>query len=82
MSHHSPLPFPSYPVLIGRTDGVSDTAIHELYAKTSGGRFVVAKKSTNGVGELYLQVGRKDASLTDAERKSHSISPNSLLVSG
>jgi hypothetical protein len=48
----------------------SDAAIQEVYAKTSTGNFVVAKKSS-GVGELYLQVGRNDASLTDAERESN-----------
>lgn len=43
-----------------------------MYAKTSQGRFVVAKHA--GEGELFLQVNRKDASLTDAEREPHHLS--------
>jgi hypothetical protein len=42
----------------------SDTSIHEIYAKSS----VVAKKTSDE--EMHMQVGRKDASLTDAELKS------------
>jgi len=49
-----------------RADG-SDPSIHEIYAKSATGRFLVAKKSGNE--EMYMQVGRKDASLTDAERE-------------
>ena len=49
-----------------RADG-SDPSIHEIFAKSATGRFLVAKKSGNE--EMYMQVGRKDASLTDAERE-------------
>jgi hypothetical protein len=45
----------------------SDPTVHEIYAKSSTGRFLVAKKT--GEEELYMQIGRKDASLTDAERE-------------
>ncbi|WWD17044.1 hypothetical protein CI109_101481 [Kwoniella shandongensis] len=41
-------------------------SISEVYAKTSGSQFVVAKQSEEK--ELYLLVGRKEASLTDAEQ--------------
>jgi hypothetical protein len=40
----------------------------EIYAKSSTGKVILAKRV--GGGELYLQVGRKNASLTDAERES------------
>jgi hypothetical protein len=39
----------------------------EIYAKSSTGKVILAKRVVGG--ELYLQVGRKDASLTDAERE-------------
>jgi hypothetical protein len=39
----------------------------EIYAKSSTGKVILAKRV--GGGELYLQVGRKDASLTDADRE-------------
>jgi hypothetical protein len=45
-----------------------DSSVHEIYAKSSTGKFLVASKQ--GVEEIYMQVGKKDASLTDAERKS------------
>lgn len=42
-----------------------------MYARTSASRFVVAKRFNpeveEGEKELYMLVGRKDASLTDAE---------------
>lgn len=54
----------------------------EVYAQTPAGRFVVAKRAASasaseegegkgdgeGEGELYGVTGRRDASLTDAER--------------
>jgi len=46
----------------------SDPSIHEIYAKSSTGRFIVATRS--GETETYTQIGKKDASLTDAERTS------------
>jgi hypothetical protein len=45
-----------------------DPTVHEIYAKSSTGKFLVATKQ--GSEEMYMQVGKKDASLTDAERKS------------
>lgn len=65
-----------------RAKGASERSISEIYARTPS-KFVVAKrtrttsspnapgdeaKARNG-GELYMLVGRKDASLTDAERE-------------
>jgi hypothetical protein len=46
-----------------------DSSVHEIYAKSSTGKFLVASKQ--GTEEMYMQVGKKDASLTDAERKSN-----------
>ncbi len=66
-----------------RAKGASERSISEIYARTPASKFVVAKrtrttsspnapgdeaKARNG-GELYMLVGRKDASLTDAERE-------------
>lgn len=50
----------------------SDPSISEVYARTPASRFVAAKRS--GKEELYMLVGRKDASLVDADRTS----PHSL----
>jgi hypothetical protein len=50
----------------------------EIYARTGEGQFVVAKRNAVVVNEgeqgkmwdeMYMLVGRKDASLTDAERE-------------
>jgi hypothetical protein len=46
---------------------ISDKNVIEVYAKSSNGKFLIAKRM--GEGEVYLQLGRKDASLTDAERE-------------
>lgn len=61
----------------------SDPSVLEILARTPSSRFVVAKrarttplskdteeKATGNGSELYMLVGRKDASLTDAERES------------
>lgn len=39
-----------------------------VLAQTPGGRFVIAKSPPAEEGELYGVTGRRDASLTDAER--------------
>ncbi|KAK8864661.1 hypothetical protein IAR55_001911 [Kwoniella newhampshirensis] len=44
----------------------SDPMISEIYAKMPASQFVVAKHTAEK--ELYLHVGRKEASLTDAEQ--------------
>jgi hypothetical protein len=59
---------------ISKLTTVRDESINELYARTASSQFVVAKRiraEENGTAsnELYLLVGRKDASLTDAERE-------------
>ena len=41
--------------------------MHEIYAKSSTGKFIVASRT--GQEEMYMQVGKKDASLSDAERE-------------
>lgn len=53
---------------------ISDKSVMEIYAKSSNGKFLIAKRM--GEGEVYLQLGRKDASLTDAERE---CSPTDIL---
>ena len=65
-------------LLIGR----SDTSVNEVFARTPESRFIIAKRAgvslrpndtglqSEDGGELYMLVGKKDASLTDAERKS------------
>lgn len=47
--------------------------VGEVLAQTPGGRFVIAKRADQDgeeakEGELYAVTGRRDASLTDAER--------------
>ncbi|KAK6909763.1 hypothetical protein I203_103785 [Kwoniella mangroviensis CBS 8507] len=62
----------------GELDGISDQAlinlksaiqngpdIHEIFAKSTSNRFLVAKKSDQL--ELYMKVGGDDSSLTDAD---------------
>lgn len=60
---------------------ILDPSIDEVYAKTPSAKFIVSKRlkgdevgvSQKGeTGEIHLVIGRKDANLTDAERKSHS----------
>lgn len=60
-------------------------AIREVYGRTPASKFIIAKKVLPKIGrstladtpesskreEVYMLVGRKDASLTDAERECH-----------
>ena len=64
---------------IGEMDQTSSSALTELremntdevYARTPSSKFVTVKRvEKNGTpGQLFMMVGRKDASLTDAERE-------------
>jgi len=47
----------------------SDMAPLEIYARTPAGKVIVARRKEEKDEELYMVVGRKDASLTDAECK-------------
>lgn len=42
--------------------------VGEVLAQTPSGKFAIAKSAEEGDGELFALTGRRDASLTDAER--------------
>ena len=45
----------------------SESSTEEIYARTPDGKVIVARRKEEKEEELYMVVGRKDASLTDAE---------------
>lgn len=67
----------------------SDLMINEVYAKTPAAKFIVSKRlkdettrSSAKIGkeeQVHLVIGRKDANLTDAERKLLQYSEDHLL---